>query len=110
MNPEERLRLSNILRAELELPEMTLEDISTSSTSLISKHNSTSTDSSYTDTTYDSSTYGQSGVYTPNYSDPYSEENLHRRLFLCRTGCLLRRRSFTKNKPMIQLITKIRKV
>ncbi|CZQ92118.1 LCP family glycopolymer transferase [Trichococcus collinsii] len=74
VNPEERLRLSNILRAELELPEVTLEDISTSVNEPSFETQQYETDSSYTDTTYDSSTYGQSDVYTPNYSDPYSEE------------------------------------
>ena len=74
VNPEERLRLSNILRAELELPEVALEDISTSVNEPSFETQQYETDSSYTDTTYDSSTYGQSDVYTPNYSDPYSEE------------------------------------
>ena len=74
VNPEERLRLSNILRAELELPEVTIEDISTSGSEPYYDTQSSTTDSSYTDTTYDSSTYGQSDVFTPDYSDPYSEE------------------------------------
>ena len=74
VNPEERLRLSNILRAELELPEVTIEEISTSDSEPYYDTQSSATDSSYTDTTYDSSTYGQTDVYTPNYSDPYSAE------------------------------------
>lgn len=74
VNPEERLRLSNILRAELELPEVALEDISTSGSEPNYDTQSSSSDSTYTDTTYDSSTYGQTDVYTPNYSDPYTEE------------------------------------
>ena len=73
-SPEERLRLSNILRAELELPEVALEDMSTSVNEPSFETQQYEMDSSYTDTTYDSSTYGQSDVYTPNYSDLYSEE------------------------------------
>lgn len=74
VNPEERLRLSNILRAELELPEVTIDEISTSDSEPTYDAQSSSSDSTYTDTTSDSSTYGQSDVYTPNYSDPYTEE------------------------------------
>nr|WP_321293218.1 LCP family protein [uncultured Trichococcus sp.] len=77
VNPEERLRLSNILRAELELRETTIDDISTSPFEPYYESDPYSTDSSYTDTTYDSSTYGQSDVYTPNYSDPYYEEETY---------------------------------
>ena len=77
VNPEERLRLSNILRAELELPEVTIEEISTSDSEPYYDTQSSATDSSYTDTTYDSSTYGQTDVYTPNYSDPYIEEETY---------------------------------
>jgi hypothetical protein len=68
VDPEERLRLSNILRTELELPEITIDEISTSANEPYYDTNAYSTDSSYSDTTYDSSTYGQSDVYTPNYS------------------------------------------
>ena len=74
VNPEERLRLSNILRAELELPEVTIDEISTSDSEPTYDAQSSSSDSTYSDTTSDSSTYGQSDVYTPNYSDPYTEE------------------------------------
>jgi hypothetical protein len=77
VNPEERLRLSNILRAELELPEVTIEEISTSDSEPYYDTQSSTTDSSYTDTTYDSSTYGQTDVYTPNYSDPYTVEETY---------------------------------
>jgi LCP family protein required for cell wall assembly len=77
VNPEERLRLSNILRTELELPAATIEDISTSANEPYYDAQSSATDSSYTDTTYDSSTYGQTDVYTPNYSDPYTEEETY---------------------------------
>lgn len=77
VNPEERLRLSNILRTELELPAATIEDISTSANEPYYDTQSSATDSSYTDTTYDSSTYGQTDVYTPNYSDPYTEEETY---------------------------------
>lgn len=76
VNPQERLRLSNILREELELPEASLEDISTSANEPYFETQPYETDSSSTDTTYDASTYGQSDVYTPNYSDPYSEETV----------------------------------
>ncbi|MFY9901580.1 MAG: LCP family protein [Trichococcus sp.] len=76
VNPEERLRLSNMLRAELELPEITLDEISTSvnepaydtQPSLYDSSSSETTD----DTTYDASTSSTSGVYTPDFSDPYS--------------------------------------
>ena len=74
VDPQERLRLSNILRTELELPEITIDEISTSANEPYYDTDAYSTDSSYSDTTYDSSTYGQSDVYTPNYSDPYSAE------------------------------------
>lgn len=74
VNPEERLRLSNILREELELPAITIDDISTSGSEPNYDTQSSSSDSTYTDTTYDSSTYGQSDVYTPNYSDPTTED------------------------------------
>lgn len=76
VNPQERLRLSNILREELELPEASLEDISTSANEPYLETQPYETESSSTDTTYDASTYGQSDVYTPNYSDPYSEETV----------------------------------
>jgi hypothetical protein len=72
VNPEERLRLSNILRTELELPAATIEDISTSANEPYYD-----AQSSYTDTTYDSSIYGQTDVYTPNYSNPYYEEETY---------------------------------
>lgn len=74
VDPQERLRLSNILRTELELPEIRIDEISTSANEPYYDTDAYSTDSSYSDTTYDSSTYGQSDVYTPNYSDPYSAE------------------------------------
>ena len=74
-SPEERLRLSNILRTELELPAASLADISTSINEPYFETQPYSDDSSSTDALYDSSTYGQSDVYTPNYSDPYSEES-----------------------------------
>ena len=77
VNPEERLRLSNILRAELELPEATIDEISTSDSEPYYETQPSTTDSSYTETTYDSSTYGQTDVYTPNYSDPYYEEETY---------------------------------
>lgn len=77
VDPKERLRLSNILRTELELPEITIDEISTSANEPYYDTNAYSTDSSYSDTTYDSSTYGQSDVYTPNYSDPYYEEETY---------------------------------
>ena len=77
VDPQERLRLSNILRTELELPEITIDEISTSANEPYYDTNAYSTDSSYSDTTYDSSTYGQSDVYTPNYSDPYYEEETY---------------------------------
>ena len=77
VNPEERLRLSNMLRAELELPEITLDEISTSANepyfdTLPSQSDSSSLET--TEDTYDTSTSSPSGVYTPNYSDPYSYE------------------------------------
>ena len=75
VNPEERLRLSNILRTELELPAASLADISTSINEPYFETQPYSDDSSSTDALYDYSTYGQSDVYTPNYSDPYSEES-----------------------------------
>ena len=77
VDPKERLRLSNILRTELELPEITIDEISTSANEPYYDTDAYSTDSSYSDTTYDSSTYGQSDVYTPNYSDPYYEEETY---------------------------------
>ena len=77
VDPQERLRLSNILRTELELPEITIDEISTSANEPYYDTDAYSTDSSYSDTTYDSSTYGQSDVYTPNYSDPYYEEETY---------------------------------
>ena len=69
------MRLSNILRTELELPAASLADISTSINEPYFETQPYSNDSSSTDALYDSSTYGQSDVYTPNYSDPYSEES-----------------------------------
>ena len=82
VNPEERLRLSNMLRAELELPEITLDEISTSANEPYYDTQPSQSDSSYlettedtySDTTYDPSTSSPNGVYTPNYSDPYSYE------------------------------------
>lgn len=46
VNPEERLRLSNILRAELELPEITIDEISTSANEPYYDTDAYSTDSS----------------------------------------------------------------
>lgn len=74
VNPEERLRLSNMLRAELELPEITLDEIPTSTNEPDYDTQPYQSDSSNSETSDDTSTYDQSGVYTPNYSDPYSYE------------------------------------
>ena len=90
VDPKERLRLSNLLRAELELPEITLDELSSldvdstyqgststetyDSTSTETYDNSTYyddtvTDSTYTDSTYTDSTYTDSTYTDSTYTD-----------------------------------------
>jgi len=87
VNPEERLRLSNLLRAELELSEIALEDLPISSDEPYYEEGYQGTDSSYSDPSLYGSDEEESGTSTyyddttsqveSYYDDTYSEEEVY---------------------------------